>query len=104
MRKVSHDDHGIPAFETESTGHSDRMMVDEFMIQFIRKQLLRSLQVAAGQVSAFQRQTSSQQIKGPKALKRRQDQENYPFNANPGSRTIHKASARRATVWAKSAN
>jgi hypothetical protein len=42
-----------PAMESESPTHSDRVIVDELVIQLIRKELLRSLQVSAGQISAF---------------------------------------------------
>jgi hypothetical protein len=53
MKKLSHQK--TPAIESESAGHSDRVMVDELVIQLIRQQLLRSLQVASGQLSAFPR-------------------------------------------------
>jgi hypothetical protein len=54
MKKLSHD-HRTTATESKSAGLTEPVMVDDLLIQLIRKQLLRSLQVASGQVSAFER-------------------------------------------------
>jgi len=53
MKKPNYD-HQTPARES-TPGHSGRVFVDELVIQLIRKELLRSLQVSSGQKSAFPR-------------------------------------------------